>query len=70
VLAATNAWTSPKSVMAWLEVANAVQDGRIFIELINGPFLFELRGTPPEYKAWLDLTIAGGWLWKHRATPL
>jgi len=32
-----------------IELANsveAVQDGRIFIELLNGPFLFELKGTP------------------------
>jgi hypothetical protein len=27
-----------------------VQDGRIHIEKINGPFLFELKGTPAEYK--------------------
>jgi hypothetical protein len=41
-----------------VEIANsveAVQDGRIFIELINGPFLFELRGTPEEYGAGLKL---------------
>jgi hypothetical protein len=32
-----------------IELANAfepVQDGRIYIEKINGPFLFELKGTP------------------------
>ena len=32
-----------------IEIANsveAVQDGRIHIELLNGPFLFELKGTP------------------------
>jgi hypothetical protein len=38
-----------------------VQDGRIFIELINGPFLHDLKGTPAEYKARLDLAIARGW---------
>ena len=40
-----------------LELANAVepvQDGRIYIEKINGPFLFELKGTPAAYKAGLD----------------
>jgi hypothetical protein len=34
-----------------LELANAfepIQDGRIYIEKINGPFLYELRGTPAE----------------------
>ena len=46
-----------------LELANAfepVQDGRIYIEKINGPFLFQLKGTPAEYKAGLDLAIAKG----------
>jgi len=35
-----------------LEIANAteaVQDGRIHIEKINGPFLFKEGGTPAEY---------------------
>ncbi len=52
-----------------MEIANAVEpvrDGRIYIELINGPFLFEFKGTPAEYKAGLDLAIARGWLWKAR----
>jgi hypothetical protein len=39
-----------------------VQDGRIYIELINGPFLFREKGTPDEYKAGLDLAIERGWL--------
>jgi hypothetical protein len=44
-----------------MELANAfepVQDGRIHIEKINGPFLFQLKGTPAEYKAGLDRAIA------------
>ena len=48
-----------------IEIANsveAVQDGRIFIELINGPMLFEHKATPAEYKAGLDLAITRGWL--------
>ena len=28
-----------------------MQDGRIYIEKINEPFLYKLRGTPAEYKA-------------------
>ena len=36
---------------------SVVQDGRIYIELINGPFLFREKGTPEEYKAGLDLAI-------------
>jgi hypothetical protein len=51
-----------------IEIANSiesVQDGRIFIEKINWPFLHDLKGTPGEYKAGLDLAIARGWLWMH-----
>ena len=53
-----------------IEIANSVepvQDGRIHIELINWPFLHELRGTPAEYKAGLDLAIERGWLWFHES---
>jgi hypothetical protein len=55
-----------KAARKLVEIADAVgpvQDGRIFIELINWPFLLELKGTPAEYKAGLDLAIARGWLW-------
>jgi hypothetical protein len=44
-----------------------VQDGRIYIEKINGPSLFELKGTPAEYKAGLDRAIAKGWLALHES---
>ena len=39
-----------------------MQDGRIHIEKINEPFLYQLRGTPAEYKAGLERAIANGWL--------
>jgi hypothetical protein len=48
-----------------VELANtveALQNGRIHVEKINGPFLYELKGTPAEYKAGLDRAIANGWL--------
>jgi hypothetical protein len=48
-----------------IEIANsveAVQDGRIFIELINGLMLFEHQATPAEYGAGLKLAIERGWL--------
>jgi hypothetical protein len=45
----------------------AVQDGQIFIELINWPFRHDLKGTPPEYGAGLNLSIERGWLWLHTA---
>ena len=46
-----------------LEIANsveAVQDGRIYIEKINGPMLFKEGATPAEYTAGLNLAIARG----------
>jgi hypothetical protein len=53
-----------------MELANAfepVQDGRIYIEKINAPFLYQLKGTPVEYKAGLERAIANGWLWLHES---
>jgi hypothetical protein len=53
-----------------VEIANsveAVQDGRIYIELINGPFLFGLKATPDEFLAGLNLAIERGWLWLHES---
>jgi hypothetical protein len=53
-----------------MEIANGLeplQDDRVHIELINGPFLFEHKGSPAEYKAGLDLAIARGWLWLHES---
>jgi hypothetical protein len=44
-----------------------VQDGRIYIELINGPFLFRERATPAEYSAGLKLAIERGWLVLHES---
>jgi hypothetical protein len=59
-----------KAARNLVEIANAVepaQDSRIFIELINWPFLHDLKGNPAEYKAGLDLAIARGWLWLHES---
>jgi hypothetical protein len=53
-----------------LEIANATpapQEGRIHIEKINGPMLYEHKATPAEYKAGLDLAIERGWLWLHES---
>jgi hypothetical protein len=49
------------------ERERSLADGRIFIELINGPFLFELKGTPAEYSAGLDRAIERGWLQLHES---
>jgi hypothetical protein len=42
-----------------------VQDGRIYIERLNGPFPFGDKGTTAEYAAGLDRAIALGWLELH-----
>ena len=52
-----------------MEIANAseaVQEGRIYIELINGAFL-KAGGTPNEYRAGIERAIAKGWLWLHES---
>jgi hypothetical protein len=45
----------------------SVQDGRIYIELINYPMLFKHKATAAEYKAGLDLAIERGWLELHES---
>ena len=40
-----------RRLMVHARAFQPVQDGRIYIENINGPFLFEDKGTPAEYAA-------------------
>jgi hypothetical protein len=50
-----------KAARKLLEIANAteaVQDGRIYIEKVNEPFLFKEGGSPAAYKAGIELAIA------------
>jgi hypothetical protein len=65
-----NQFADPDAVARKLaEIANAVeavQDGRIFIELINGAFL-EAGGTPDQYRAALASAISKGWLLRHES---
>jgi hypothetical protein len=52
-----------------VEIANAVeavQDGRVYIELVNGPF-FAAGGTPDQYRAALACAIGLGWLSRHES---
>jgi hypothetical protein len=41
-----------------------IQDGRIYIEKLNGPFLFGDKGTPAD-TAGLERAISLGWLEIH-----
>src|ERR1700759_3389520 len=53
-----------------VEIANgveAVQDGRIHIEKINGPFLFKIKGTPAQYSAGIRHAIERGWIVMHES---
>lgn len=53
-----------------VEIANSIepaQDGRIFIELVNGQFLYDHEGSPAEYKAGLEVAISRGWLVLHES---
>jgi hypothetical protein len=62
--------TPGKAARKLIEIVNsveAVQDGRIHIEKINGPFLYEAKGNPAEYLAGLKLTIDRGWLTLDRS---
>jgi hypothetical protein len=52
-----------------VEIANgieAVQDGRIFIELINAQFL-KASGTPDQFRAGIGRAIAKGWIELHES---
>jgi hypothetical protein len=69
--AANRPFADPEKAARWiLEIANsveAVQDGRIHIEKINGPFLFRDGGSPAEYGAGMKLSIDRGWLAMHES---
>ena len=53
-----------------IEISNgveAVQDGRIHIEKVNGAFLFQIKGTPAQYGAGLKHAIERGWIVMHES---
>jgi len=52
-----------------VETANgveAVQDGRIFIERVNEPFL-AAAGSGEQFRAGIERAVARGWLWRHES---
>ena len=59
--------TAMQKVLEIASTVEPVQDGRIHIEKINGPFLFEHGGKPAEYTAGMKLAIARGLLWMHES---
>jgi hypothetical protein len=58
-----------KAARMLVEIANAseaVQEGRIYIEPINGPFL-KAGGTPDQFRTALAHAITLGWLRRHES---
>jgi hypothetical protein len=52
-----------------VEIANdvdAVQNGRIYIERVNAPFLVA-GGSGDDFRAGVERAIALGWLWRHES---
>jgi hypothetical protein len=51
------------------QIANSVeaaQDGRIYIERVNEPFL-ATGGSGEQFRAGIARAIALGWLWRHES---
>ena len=58
-----------KAARKLVEIANgveAVQDGRIYIERVNEPFL-TAGGSGEQFGAGIERAIALGWLWRHES---
>jgi hypothetical protein len=52
-----------------VEIANGVepaQDGRIYIERVNAPFL-AAGGSGDDFRAGIERAIALGWLWQQES---
>lgn len=58
--------TAARRLVEIASTVEAVQDGRIFIELVNRPFL-DAGATPGQYRAALERAIKLGWLWRHES---
>ena len=56
-----------RRVMEHAQAFEPIQHGRIYIEKINGPFLFGDKSAPAEYSAGLELAIKHGWLELHES---
>ena len=59
--------TRGSTIETLANAVEAVQDGRIYIELNSAPLLFEHKASPAENKAGLDLTVKRGWLRLHES---
>ena len=55
-----------RRLMEHAQAFEPIQD-RIYIEKLNGPFLFGDKGTSAEYSAGLKFAIERGWLKMHES---
>ena len=60
---------SPTAARKIVEIANgveAVQDGRIYIERVNEPFLLA-GGSGEQFRTGVERALALGWLFRHES---
>jgi hypothetical protein len=62
----TDADTAARKLLQIANAVEAVQDGRIYIERVNGPFR-EQGGAPDQYRVALARAIKLGWLLCHES---
>jgi hypothetical protein len=58
---------TPKPLLEYARAFEPIRDGRIYIDKLSGPFLFETKGSPAEYKASLKLAIERDYLFHHES---
>jgi hypothetical protein len=58
--------TAARRLIEIAKVVELVQDGRIYIERVNAPFL-AAGGSGEEFRAGIERAIALGWLWRHES---
>jgi len=56
-----------RRLMEHAQAFEPIQEGRIYIETINGPMLFGDKATPAEYSAGLNYAIQKDWLELHES---
>jgi hypothetical protein len=63
----SNPETAARKLVELASDIEPVQDGRIHIERINAPFLFDLKAKGSEFGAGLKFAIERGWLELHES---
>ena len=58
--------SAARQLVEFANATEAVQDGRIYIELINAQFL-KAGGTSDPFRVALDRPIGKGWLWRRES---